>query len=755
MTTETSSRQHLTARVARWSATHPWRAIAAWITFIAICIVAGGMAGTKSPTDHQLGTGESGRASDIVASAGMHDPNVENVLITARAGTLDQSAAKAIAAEVAARMKPLTEVQSVGDVTVSPNGQAVLLPVTMRGDPDKAGDHVKPLLAVTKSVQAAHENVRVEQTGGGSIDQGIGDELSNSFAKATKLSLPITVLILLVAFGAIVAAGVPVILALSAVGGAIGLTALASQIVPAADTINEVVLLMGMAVGVDYSLFYLKREREEMAKLNGLYALPPNATKKERKAARKATKLQAIEVAAATSGRAVLVSGCAVIVSMAGLYLAADVTFASLATGSIIVVAVAMLGSLTVLPALLAKLGRAVDRPRVPLLWRLSNRPEREPRLWPALLRPALNHPGRTLTIALAGLILLAQPAFGMKLHNSTADDLPTSIPSVQAYHRLTAAFPSEASTLFVAVRSTPQDAAEVTTALTTLGRDVQADPLFSTEAPHPVISSPDGTVHRIDVDVPHAENSKAAQQSLEKLRRQLVPNALKGMSSSQYAVGGDIAENHDFDQHAAQKLPWVMAFVLLLTFVMMAFTFRSIVVALTAISVNLLSAGAAFGLMVLVFQRSWAEGLLDFHSSGAIVAWLPIFLFVVLFGLSMDYHVFVVSRIQEGVKRGLSTRDAVREGITRTAGVVTSAAVVMVSVFAVFATLSMIEFKQLGIGLSAAVLIDALVIRIVVLPSAMTLMGRFNWWPGELSRKNRRAEFQPAAERELAGAAR
>ncbi len=345
------------------------------------------------------------------------------MLITSRSGELDPAAGAAAAADVAKRLGALPDVAEVGKPVPSPDGRALLVPVTMAGDPDAASDRVEALLDATAKVQAGHLGLRVEEVGGASIDKGINDQVANDLSKAEFISLPVTLLIMLVAFGAIIAAGVPVLLALSAVGSAFGLSALASHLVPAVDTISSVILLMGMAVGVDYSLFYLKREREERANGN--------------------SHVRAVEIAAATSGHAVVVSGFAVIVSMAGLYLAGDAVFASLATGSIIVVAVAVLGSLTVLPALLAKLGRRVDRPRVPLLWRLTNRTG-PPRVWPALLRPALRHPLATLLVTLVALGALAWPALDLKLKSSGEDDLPRSIPVMRSYDRLTEAFPGE-----------------------------------------------------------------------------------------------------------------------------------------------------------------------------------------------------------------------------------------------------------------------------------------------------------------------
>ncbi|WP_420118461.1 MMPL family transporter, partial [Micromonospora sp.] len=322
----------VTVRLARWSAEHPWRAIALWVVFVAVCFVGGNAAGLNEATQADQAIGESGHADVIVTSGEFTDPAVENILITPRTGTLDRAAAQAAATDAADRLRQVTGVASVGEPVPSRDGAALLMPVTMAGDPETAADRVQPLRDATAAAQAAHPQLRIEQVGGPSINQALDDTLGRDFKRAELLSLPVTLAILIVAFGALIAAGVPVLLALSSVAAAMGLSTLASHLVPATDTTSSVILLIGMAVGVDYSLFYVRREREERAKGR--------------------SGLDAVEIAAETSGHAVVVSGFAVIISMAGLMLADDVVFSSLAVGSILVVAVAVTGSLTVLPAL-------------------------------------------------------------------------------------------------------------------------------------------------------------------------------------------------------------------------------------------------------------------------------------------------------------------------------------------------------------------------------------------------------------------
>ena len=392
-------RKSLTVRVARWSAMHPWRAMALWVAFVCATIAIGGMVGAKQ---HSGGNnaGETERMEQIIDDAHFPDqPSMERILITARSGPLDPAQAAAVAADVTARMTALPQVSAVAPAVTTP--QAVLVSASIAGDPDTASDRVQPLLDTTAAIQRDHPGVRVEEVGPASVNQELDASSEADFSRAELFSIPVTLLILLVAFGALIAAGVPVLLGLSAVGAAIGLSTLATHLVPAQGYTNSVILLIGLAVGVDYSLFYLKREREERA--------------------RGASHLDAVEIAAATSGHAVVVSGVAVIIAMAGMFLAGDAIFTSFAIGSILVVAVAVLGSLTVLPALLAKLGRWVDRPRIPVLWRLTAaRPGTGtatlPRFWSAILRPALRFPALALVLSVGALLALGLPTFGMNL---------------------------------------------------------------------------------------------------------------------------------------------------------------------------------------------------------------------------------------------------------------------------------------------------------------------------------------------------
>ena len=692
------SRRAVTVRVARWSATHPWRAIGLWLLLVVVAVGAMSTIPTQRMSDKDEWTGESGRASQLLAESGLAEPPSETVLVTAKSGQLNRQAATAATTEVTREMKALDPVAEVGAPVWSKDGTAVLVPVNLKGDADDAADNVQQLLDKTAKVQQDHPGLRVEQFGGASVDKGIWAKVAEDLGRAEKLSLPITFALMLLAFGALIAAGIPVLLALSAVAAAMGFYAPFSYLFPDGGAVANVILLIGMAVGVDYSLFYLKREREERAKGRGT--------------------VDAVEIAAATSGHSVVVSGIAVIVSMAGLYVAQDAVFSSLATGAILVVAVAVIGSLTVLPALLAKLGHRVDRPRIPLLWRVNRR------IGPGgisrrILAPVLNHPKGALAGSVVVLLALGLPALTMKIDSANAETLPDSIPEVQTYHRLQAAFPSEGSQFEIVAKGPGAERA-----LTDLQRQAVATGKLVAMPGEQIRTNGDTAV--LELAVPHPDGSQESRDALTALRTDLVPRTVGAVEGTSWAVGGDEAESADAAQHQRDKLPWVIGFVLALTMVMIGVTFRSVLLALVTTVLNLASVAACFGVLALVFQHDWFYA----DAPGFVVSWIPLFLFVILVGLSMDYHVFVLSRVREGVRRGLSPREAVREGISNTAGVVTSAAAVMVSVFAIFATLSMVEMKQMGVGLAIAVLIDATIIRIVMLPAILVLLGRKAWWP-------------------------
>jgi uncharacterized membrane protein YdfJ with MMPL/SSD domain len=701
------------ARMGRWSAQHRKTAIWGWIAFVVVAFVIGNAVGTHKP-DHQDYIGQSGQAAKLFDD---HFPKKddEEVIVQAPKGghATDPSVRRAVAATIAAVSgRPgVTDVKSpyetVNAGQISKDGRSVLVEFSIKGDEKATADRVDPTIAAVNEVKAANPGVFVGQFGGASAEKAITKAQNDDSSKSMMLSLPATLIVLLLAFGALVAAGIPLLLGLTAVFATIGLVGPVSHLVPMDSTVTEVVLLVGLAVGVDYSLFYLRREREERA--NG------------------AGKLEAIHTAAASSGRAVLVAGSTVMVAMAGMFFAGLSIFTALGVGAIMVVAVAMIGSLTVLPAVLASLGDRVEKGRIPILHRFR-RNDGDSRVWGWILDRVLKRPALSAVIATALLIVMALPAFGMHTVLSGTDDYSRKLEVMQVYDRMQAAFPGGQIPAVVAIEAKDVTTPQIAAATKAMGDKAIATGEFN--APLSVDVSPDKHVAMISVPMQGKGTDGASVQALETLRGGIVDSTVARAPGVDHAyVTGEAAGTKDFNDLLKSKAPIVFAFVLTFAFVLLLVTFRSIVIPIKAIVLNLLSVGASYGLLTWIFQNGRFQDQLGYTANGGIASWLPIFLFVILFGLSMDYHVFILSRVREAFDRGMKTEDAVAHGIKATAGTVTSAAIVMVVVFGMFATESGIEMKELGIGLAAAILIDATIVRAVLLPAAMKLLGKWNWY--------------------------
>jgi len=571
------NRGNIAARAGRWSVNHRRKAILGWLAFVVLALGVAMAAPLQTLKTEELGIGDSGRADKIVSDA---YPKVasEQVLIQSKTETAGSPEFRAVVADVEKRLDARPEVSNLARGQVSKDGHSALVTFDLKGDELKTAKDIDPVLAATKGAQDAHADYRIAQSGDASLSKDLNKIYGQDFAKAETLSFPITFVILLVALGTLLAAGLPLLTGITSVLATFGIVSGLSQVLPMTDTVKSVVLLICLAVAVDYALFYIRRVREERA------------------AGR--DKDEAIMAAAATSGRTVLISGMTVMVAMAGMFFTGSKDFASLAIGAIVVVAVSMLASVTVLPALLSRLGDRIDggkrRRR-----RIAKR-RTDSRMWSAILDRVMRRPLVSAVLAAGVLVAMSVPALGLQTSPTSLDDLPRDgAPAMQTYDRIQAAYPGEQIAATVVVKAN-------------------------------------------DVAAP-----------------------------------------------------------------------------------NLLSVGAAYGVLVQVFQHGWGASLIGLEHTGPIVSWLPLFLFTVLFGLSMDYHVFILSRVREAFDRGMSTEDAVSHGIKATAGTVTSAAVVMIGVFG----LSEMDFKQLGVGLSVAVLIDATVVRAVLLPATMKLLGDRNWY--------------------------
>src|SRR5262245_3409561 len=703
---------NLAARMGRWSAAHWKTATFGWLGLVLVAFALGNAFTMKTIDPNTSGPGESGRM-DRILEAGFKLPAAESVLIQSDSQTTRDPAFRAAVEDAVAGIAGLDAVKNVRSPLepanagqIAPGGRAALVEFEIRGDAEKAVDKIGPVLERVDEIQKAHPGLYVGEFGDASAVEGLNTAMADDLATAGLFSLPVTLIILVAAFGALVAAGIPLLLGLNAVFGTFGLVAIPSQVLPIAPQAGAMVLLVGLAVGVDYSMFYLRRAREER-----------EAGRSDR---------AAIEAAAATSGHSVLVAGFTVIVAMAGMFLTGDATFASFGVATILVVAMAMLGSLTVLPALLSRLGGKVNRLHVPFVGRLR-REGGEGRIWGAIVDRVLKRPVVSVVVAGGLLVALAAPALQLRMVQSGPETFPQSLPVVQTYNRMQDSFPGSGLPATVVVKAQNVDAPAFREAIDRLKQQSLAS--GRVHEPITVDVNEEATVASIALPIDGTGTDDASIAALAVLRGEVVPQTVGALPDAEAGVTGVPAQWKDSSDHMKATLPLVVGFVLVFAFGLMLVAFRSIVVAAKAIVLNLLSVAAAYGVLVIVFQHGFAQGLLGFGTTSGIDPVVPLLLFVILFGLSMDYHVLVLGRIREAYLGGASMDEAVSQGIRSTAGVVTSAAVVMVAVFSVFATLSMLMFKQFGVGLAAAILIDATIVRAVLLPATMKLLGEWNWY--------------------------
>jgi len=711
-----AARRPVVERIACWSARHRKTAVAAWLAFMVAAFIGGQFA--TSVGVPQYDPGQAGRGEQILTNLGVVTPPAESVLIEARAKArhLEHAAAvqvRQVTREVEAALAALPQAAadirvpfgSGGRALVSGHGVASLVTFTVAGPNAEADTTVLTDMAVVHKIQSEHPGMVVSEAGDASTDRAANALLGHDFRQSEWTSIPLTLMLLLAVFGALIAAGIPVLLAGTAVVTAVSLLGVAGQWLPVGSGTSELVLVIGMAVGVDYSLFYLRREREERVAGHGNEA--------------------AVKIASATSGKAILVSGLTVMVSLAGLFLTGVDIFTGIAFGTIMVVGVAVLGSLTFLPALLAWLGPWADRGQLPYLGRRRTHP-RPSRLWAGLARRVVRKPALYGGIAVAALLALSAPALGMRISNPSMD-LPSNLGVVRVLTEIQHEFPGRPAPADVVVTGQHLDSAAMQRELAALRAETR--PGGAIDGPISVTSVAGGRALVLQVPLAGNGSSTVSDNALLKLESQILPATIGKVPGSSFAVTGNTASNYDFRSTLDARTPLVFLTVALLAFVLLMCAFRSVTIPLVSIGLNLLSVGGAYGLVTLIFQDGHLQSLLGFTSFGALVPWVPLFTFVMLFGLSMDYHVFILSRVRELWSGGVPAAEAVVEGVGRTAGVVTSAAVIMVAVFSIFATLSMIDVKMLGVGLAAAVLIDATVVRGVVLPAALALLDERAWY--------------------------
>ncbi|HEX9528307.1 MAG TPA: MMPL family transporter [Streptosporangiaceae bacterium] len=623
------ARGPLVERIAGWSAGHRKTAVLGWLVLVAAVFVAGQVIGTKNLPAYDPGA--SGRAEQVLQRAGFTSPPAESVLIQERRPGVSYPASaemRQAAAQVVAALRSLpasaADIRSPGrhggslDAgLVSADRRSVLVTFKVPGNLAKADAAVVPALRAVAAVQARHPGLRVQEAGDASTDRATTALISHDFRKAEETSVPVSLILLIVVFGALIAAGIPLLLAATAVMSAISLLAIPSHWLPVGQNTSEVVLILGMAVRIDYSLFYLRREREERAK--------------------GASHAQALRIAAGTSGRAIVVSGLTVMSAMAGLFLTGYAVFSGAAIGTIVVVGVAVAGSLTVLPAVLSWLGGWADRGKIPLLGR--RRTAAGPsRLWAVLVRRVVRHPVAWGTLGAIAMVALAAPALGMRLGSPPNGGFPANAPVMRTMERIQAAFPQSPSPAMVVVSGRDLTESAVTRAVA----EVRASATTTGPIRPPVTATAIAHGRALLVQVPLAGSGSGpvSDHALNVLRGRILPETLGKVGGVQYAVTGWTASDHDVIGALHHSTPLVFAVVALLALGLLLVAFRSVAIPLVSIALNLLSVAAAYGFLTLVFQDGRLQGLLGYTSYGAIVPWVPLFMFVFLFGLSMDYHV-------------------------------------------------------------------------------------------------------------------
>jgi putative drug exporter of the RND superfamily len=707
----------LTTTLARGAAKRPWLTVALW----GLALVAAAAAivlvlpGTLTAQYTFLGNPDSQRGRDLLQQRLNMPQKANEVVIVRSAGT--SAGTPAFRSEVLglqqriAALGPgvvdsvLSAYKGGNSTLVSADGHTAIIPVVMAGDLTQAESNIDKVHAI---VHAADGKGGFDTlvTGTASISSDFSHTAETDLRKGEGIGVPIALIILLLVFGAVIAAGLPIVLSLVAITMAVALTALVGQTFSVSVFAINMVSMMGLATGIDYSLFIISRFREERAHGRG--------------------KLDAIGVAGGTASRAVLFSGLTVILALLGLLIVPTNIFASLAIGAILVVGMSVVAALTLLPAVLSILGDRVNSLKLPYLGRriLDGRASGRTSWIARVAFRAMKRPAIALTVGVAVLLLLAYPALDMKTGVSGVNSFPNSFESKQGFAVLEKQF-SAGGVNPVQVVVDGKVTPGVKTAMTRLTQELAGDPAFG---PVQTQTAKSGDLALLTVPVNGDAVGNLALDKVRELRGSLIPRAFDGTGASVY-VTGQTAGNLDYIDIVNSYFPWVVALVLSLSFLLLLVAFRSVVIPLKAILMNLLSVGAAYGMVTLVSLKGWGASVLGFEQVPVVEQWVPLLLFAVLFGLSMDYQVFLLSRIKEAWDRTGDNTLAVTEGIGATAGIITGAALIMVAVFAGFAAGDLVMFQQMGFGLAVAVLLDATLIRTILVPSAMKLLGRWNWY--------------------------
>jgi uncharacterized membrane protein YdfJ with MMPL/SSD domain len=687
----------VTERLARAASRHPWRVLLGWLGAIVLALVLAALflPGNLTTNGHSTGNPQSAQAEKLFFQRFPPDKNAVDELIVIRSARLTASdpAFRAHQARLLQRFRATGVVYRQRVLGTSADRHAVLVGIQRRQDVDRL------LSAVEQS--DGQDGFSVVMTGGGTADHDF-NALSQHDLKSGELSvgLPAALIVLLLVFGTVVAGLIPLVMAIIAILVALGLCALVAEAFTLSVFVVNMLTGMGLALGIDYSLFVVSRYREER-----VAGRPQH---------------DAIAATGATASRAVLFSGSVFVIALTGMLLVPSNVMKSLAVGAIAVGIVSVVAALTLLPALLGLIGDRVNALRIPFVGSTAGQ---EGRFWGAVVRSVMRRPVISLVAFTALLLALAAPAIGLKLGASGVSTLPDRLESKRGFDALKRDFPQASSNaaVIVVVGDPPREQK----AIARLRRQLARDPAFGRSD---LRYSSDGSTAAIGVILTGDKTGSQALNAVRHLRSTTIPHDFAG-TGARVVVGGDTADNVDYIDAMNAWLPRVVVFVLALSLVLLTIAFRSLVIAGLSIALNLLSVGAAYGLVILVFLHGIGSGLLGFQRVDAIDAWVPLFLFSVLFGLSMDYQVFLLSRIKERYDRSGSTNEAVIHGVASTARLITGAALIIVAVFSGFAMGDLVMFQQMGFGIAVALLIDATIIRSVLLPAAMRLLGSWCWY--------------------------
>ena len=701
--------------LARASSRRPWFTVAVWVTvMVAAGIASSSLLGSATTTDVEMTNNpESNQALKLLEDR-LTGPkrDTEIVIVRNERSTVDDPGYAAYVKGLAADLEALgpTVVEKVTTFSdageeaglVSEDRHATLLSTLLAGAPEDAIDHVPALQEVLKDNAEPGFVTRI--FGPASLGEDFNTVSEEDLKKGESVGILAALAILVVVFGAVVAGVVPVIIGMASIFVAVGLVAVVGQVVQFSFFVTNMISMMGLAVGIDYSLFVVSRYREE--RLRGK------------------DKLEAIEATGATASRAVFFSGMTVVLALLGMILIPNSIFRSLGAGAIFVVVIAVLASLTLLPAVLGLLGDKVNSLRIHR--RKAADPDHRGGFWDGVTRTVMRRPVVSLVVGVTILLAAASSALDMRTGFSGVSTIPDDLPSKQAFDVLARDFAGGLGSPVEIVVDGDVGARPVKDAIARLQASLASDTVFGRAE---VQVNDAGDLTLISVPVNGDPSSKAAVDGVGRIRDDYVARAFPDGGPARALVGGETAFNKDFFEVASRYLPIVFIFVLGLSFVLLTIAFRSIVVPAKALVMNLLSVGAAYGLIVLVSQKGVGAGILGFQQVEVIEAWLPLFLFSVLFGLSMDYHVFLLSRIREHFDQTGDNTESVAYGLRTTAGIITGAALIMVAVFSGFAAGRMVAFQQMGFGLAVAVLIDATIVRSILVPASMKLLGNRNWY--------------------------